>query len=63
MLSRALLKSQQRALQAASLTMQGQVRPFSGGGEKKPPMPATETDFDVIFVGKFALNLTSRQAA
>ena len=24
-----------------------------GGGKKKPPMPATETDFDIVFVGKF----------
>jgi hypothetical protein len=23
-----------------------------GGGPKKPNMPATETDFDVVFVGK-----------
>jgi hypothetical protein len=23
-----------------------------GGGEKKPSMPATETDFDVVVVGK-----------
>jgi len=27
-----------------------------GGGKKKPSIPATETDFDVIFVGKYLLN-------
>ena len=27
-------------------------RNFAGGGaKKKPPMPATETDFDIVFVG------------
>ncbi len=26
-------------------------RCFSGGGPKKPAMPATETNFDIIFVG------------
>jgi hypothetical protein len=26
-------------------------RRFAGGGPKKPPMPATETDFDIVFVG------------
>jgi hypothetical protein len=30
-----------------------------GGGPKKPNMPATETDFDVVFVGKqYLLRLT-----
>ena len=24
----------------------------AGGGPKKPPMPATERDFDVVLVGK-----------
>jgi hypothetical protein len=27
-------------------------RNFSGGGPKKPALAATETDFDVVFVGK-----------
>lgn len=27
-------------------------RSFAGGGPKKPAMPATETNFDVLFVGK-----------
>jgi len=30
-------------------------RNFAGGGPKKPAMPATETDFDVVFVGKYFL--------
>ncbi len=28
-------------------------RCFSGGGAKKPAISATETNFDIIFVGKF----------
>ena len=24
-----------------------------GGGPKKPNMPATETEFDIVFVGKY----------
>lgn len=32
-------------------------RKFAGGGPKKPPMPATETNFDVVFVGKFSKSL------
>lgn len=27
------------------------MRGFAGGGAKKPAMPATETNFDVVFVG------------
>lgn len=26
-----------------------------GGGKKKPPMPATETDFDIVFVGNLIM--------
>lgn len=26
-------------------------RPFSGGGPKRPPMPATENNFDLVIVG------------
>ena len=33
------------------------VKNFSGGGPKKPPMPATETNFDVVFVGNQYLYL------
>jgi hypothetical protein len=25
----------------------------SGGGPVKPPMPVTETNFDIVFVGKY----------
>ena len=43
----------QRALtNAASLTYASQ-RNFAGGGAKKPPIPATETNFDVLFVGNY----------
>jgi len=38
----------------ASLTVAHQ-RNFAGGGPKKPAMPASETDFDVVFVGKHTL--------
>lgn len=31
-------------------------RKFAGGGPKKPPMPATETNFDVVFVGKIIMS-------
>ena len=27
-------------------------RNFAGGGPKKPAMPANETEFDIVFVGK-----------
>lgn len=30
-------------------------RKFAGGGPKKPSMPASETNFDVVFVGNFQL--------
>lgn len=30
-----------------------------GGGKKKPAIPATETNFDVIFVGKLFLTCFS----
>lgn len=30
-----------------------QSRRMAGGGPKKPPMPATQTDFDVVVVGGF----------
>lgn len=29
------------------------ARNFSGGGKKKPDMPAAETQFDVVVVGNF----------
>ena len=31
-----------------------------GGGPKKPNMPATETNFDVVFVGKYSLFLINQ---
>jgi hypothetical protein len=31
---------------------QAPARNFSGGGVKKPNMPASETDFDIVLVGK-----------
>ena len=34
----------------AALTVAHQ-RNFAGGGPKKPSMPASNTDFDVVFVG------------
>lgn len=32
---------------------QAPARNFAGGGPKKPNMPATETEFDIVFVGKY----------
>ena len=32
--------------------VQAPSRKFAGGGPKKPAMPATQTDFDIVFVGK-----------
>lgn len=32
--------------------VQAPQRKFAGGGPKKPAMSATETDFDIVFVGK-----------
>lgn len=36
---------------AALLGAQTPQRHFSGGGPKKPPMPADETNFDLVIVG------------
>jgi hypothetical protein len=44
--SQAARQSQLAALVAAP------QRKFAGGGKKKPAMPATNTDFDVVLVGK-----------
>ena len=41
----------QSQMKAVSLITAHQ-RHFAGGGPKKPAMPATETNFDVVFVGK-----------
>ena len=43
--------SMRRSMPAASIISTPQRR--MGGGEKKPNMPVTETDFDVVFVGKY----------
>lgn len=39
-------------LKHLTLTTQHQ-RNFAGGGPKKPAMPASETDFDIVFVGNY----------
>ncbi len=51
--SGAFVVKKQLQNQTKSLAMtQAPARNFSGGGPKKPAMPATETDFDIVFVGK-----------
>lgn len=40
-----------RGMPAASLVNTPQRR--MGGGEKKPNMPLTQTDYDIVFVGKY----------
>ena len=40
-----------KGMPAASLINTPQRR--MGGGEKKPNMPLTETNYDVVFVGKY----------
>jgi hypothetical protein len=40
-----------KSLPAASLINTPQRR--MGGGEKKPNMPLTQTDYDVVFVGTY----------
>lgn len=53
----AIFKKQSSAqTKLASLTVAHQ-RNFAGGGPKKPAMPASETDFDVVFVGKITFLL------
>ena len=56
--SGALFVKKQSANQSmlAALT-QAPLRQFSGGGPKKPAMNATETDFDVVFVGNYISKL------
>lgn len=43
----------------AALTTAHQRR-FAGGGPKKPPMPAGETNFDVVFVGNSKILMLQR---
>ena len=40
-----------QATKMAALTTQHQRYFAGGGGPKKPNMPSTNTDFDVVFVG------------
>ena len=50
-----LSKSASQFLRQQSVTPRAMTcvhqRKFAGGGPKKPNMPATETNFDVVFVG------------
>lgn len=52
----ALFKRQSGSAQTkyAALTVAHQ-RNFAGGGPKKPAMPASNTEFDVVFVGNILL--------
>ena len=55
MISRSLknvFNKQQRITQATQQLIQMPSR-SAGGGVKKPPMPATERDFDIVLVGKY----------
>jgi hypothetical protein len=52
MMMRSLLKSRSRAMQTALYTPVPSKN-FSGGGPKKPNMPADQTDFDLVIVGKY----------
>lgn len=45
----AVFKKQGQTKYAALTT--AHQRNFAGGGPKKPAMPASETNFDVVFVG------------
>ena len=37
-------------------TIQVATKGFAGGGPKMPPMSSKETDFDIVFVGKYCNN-------
>jgi hypothetical protein len=51
--SAAIFVKKQTAKQAnLSALVQAPHRRFAGGGPKKAAMPATETDFDIVVVGK-----------
>lgn len=49
----AVFKQSQQAKYLSLVT--AHQRNFAGGGPKKASMPATETNFDVVFVGMFSL--------
>ena len=40
-----------KAVKDAAILTYASQRNFSGGGPKKPAMPATETNFDIVLVG------------
>lgn len=44
-------KQQRMPTQAQKLFVQTPTR-SAGGGPKKPPMPSSERDFDIVLVGK-----------
>ena len=52
MISRSLKNvfNKQAQLQSQKLLMQTPTR-SAGGGPKKPPMPSSERDFDIVLVG------------
>ena len=52
------MRQQGKAAQTkyAALTVAHQ-RNFAGGGPKKPAMPATNTEFDIVFVGNIIFTL------
>lgn len=53
------VKNQSAKSSQLSALTQASQRKFSGGGVKKPAMPHTTTDFDVVLVGKnIIVNLT-----
>lgn len=56
----AVFKQSQQAKYLSLVT--AHQRNFAGGGPKKAAMPATETNFDVVFVGMFSFksNLNRR---
>ena len=49
MITKSLHKILRRNLAPGLITSQSRAM---GGGDKKPNMPATETDFDIVLVGK-----------
>jgi len=51
MISKSMRALGQNQIKNALVTTQARSM---GGGEKKPNMPATETNFDIIFVGKYS---------
>lgn len=52
MISRSLKAVLKKQHQIAQPMVQMPAR-SAGGGAKKPPMPASERDFDIVLVGKY----------